>query len=32
QNQQRLWDDYLQALATAGKSRDPDISPVKLML
>lgn len=31
-NQQSLWDEYLQALASAGKSRDPDISPVKLML
>jgi len=31
-NQQQLWSDYLGALATAGKSRDPDISPVKLML
>jgi len=32
QDQQQLWDDYLQQLAAAGKSRDPDISPVKLML
>lgn len=32
QNQPQLWDDYLQALANAGKSRDPDISPVKMML
>ncbi|AHL73790.1 1-(5-phosphoribosyl)-5-[(5-phosphoribosylamino)methylideneamino] imidazole-4-carboxamide isomerase [Stutzerimonas stutzeri] len=31
-NQQQLWADYLDALATAGKSRDPDISPVKMML
>lgn len=31
-NQQQMWDDYLAALAKAGKSRDPDISPVKLML
>ncbi|WP_417786897.1 gamma-butyrobetaine hydroxylase-like domain-containing protein [Stutzerimonas xanthomarina] len=29
---QQLWADYLDALATAGKSRDPDISPVKMML
>ena len=31
-NQQQLWDDYLDELAKAGKSRDPDISPVKIML
>ncbi len=31
-NQQKLWDEYLDALAEAGKSRDPDVSPVKLML
>lgn len=31
-NQQQLWDDYLDTLAKAGKSRDPDISPVKMML
>lgn len=31
-NQQQLWTDYLDALAAAGKSRDPDISPVKMML
>ena len=31
-NQQALWDDYLRALAEAGKSRDPDESVVKLML
>jgi DUF971 family protein len=31
-NQQQLWADYLDALAAAGKSRDPDISPVKLMI
>lgn len=31
-NHQQLWADYLDALATAGKSRDPDISPVKMML
>ncbi|MCQ4263436.1 1-(5-phosphoribosyl)-5-((5-phosphoribosylamino)methylideneamino)imidazole-4-carboxamide isomerase [Stutzerimonas stutzeri] len=31
-NQQALWEEYLAALAAAGKSRDPDISPVKLML
>lgn len=31
-NQQKLWDEYLAALAEAGKSRDPDVSPVKLML
>ncbi len=29
---EQLWSDYLAALAAAGKSRDPDISPVKLML
>ncbi|WP_019340494.1 gamma-butyrobetaine hydroxylase-like domain-containing protein [Stutzerimonas stutzeri] len=29
---QQLWADYLAALATAGQSRDPDISPVKMML
>lgn len=28
----RLWADYLAALAAAGKSRDPDESVVKLML
>ncbi|MNT90440.1 hypothetical protein D3C72_2313420 [compost metagenome] len=28
----RLWSDYLAALAAAGKSRDPDESVVKLML
>ncbi|WP_372875705.1 gamma-butyrobetaine hydroxylase-like domain-containing protein [Pseudomonas sp.] len=28
----RLWADYLAALAAAGKSRDPDESMVKLML
>lgn len=27
-----LWAEYLDALAQAGKSRDPDVSPVKLML
>lgn len=27
-----LWAEYLDALARAGKSRDPDVSPVKLML
>lgn len=31
-DQQRMWGEYLDALAAAGKSRDPDISPVKLML
>lgn len=31
-NQQQMWADYLDALAAAGKSRDPDTSPVKLML
>ncbi|MBA1238122.1 DUF971 domain-containing protein [Pseudomonas kunmingensis] len=31
-NQQVLWDDYLAALAAAGKSRDPNESVVKLML
>lgn len=31
-DQQRIWNEYLDALAAAGKSRDPDISPVKLML
>jgi len=31
-HQEQLWSDYLAALAAAGKSRDPDISPVKLML
>lgn len=31
-NQQQMWQDYLDLLAAAGKSRDPDISPVKMML
>jgi DUF971 family protein len=31
-NQQQMWADYLDQLASAGKSRDPDISPVKIML
>ncbi|MEX6503846.1 gamma-butyrobetaine hydroxylase-like domain-containing protein [Pseudomonas zhanjiangensis] len=31
-HQEQLWADYLQALATAGKSRDPNESVVKLML
>ena len=31
-NQERLWAEYLAALAAAGKSRDPDESVVKLML
>ena len=31
-NQEQIWADYVEALAAAGKSRDPDISPVKLML
>jgi DUF971 family protein len=30
--QQELWSDYLQELAAAGRSRDPDESVVKLML
>ncbi len=30
-NQQALWEDYVAALAAAGKSRDPDESVVKLM-
>ena len=30
--QAELWQDYLDTLAAAGKSRDPDISPVRLML
>lgn len=30
--QERLWADYLAALAAAGKSRDPNESVVKLML
>lgn len=30
--QQALWSDYLQELAAAGRSRDPDESVVKLML
>jgi len=30
--QEQMWADYLDALTAAGKSRDPDISPVKLML
>ncbi|NQD94545.1 DUF971 domain-containing protein [Pseudomonas sp. CrR25] len=30
--QEQLWADYLQALADAGKSRDPSESVVKLML
>jgi DUF971 family protein len=30
--QQELWNDYLQELAAAGRSRDPDESVVKLML
>ena len=29
---EQMWTDYLNALAAAGKSRDPDISPVKLMM
>lgn len=32
QRQTQLWDDYLQALEAAGKSRDPSESVVKLML
>lgn len=30
--QEELWNDYLQELAAAGRSRDPDESVVKLML
>ncbi|OEC36681.1 DUF971 family protein [Pseudomonas cuatrocienegasensis] len=30
--QTELWQDYLDTLAAAGKSRDPDVSPVRLML
>ena len=30
--QEQLWADYLDALAAAGKSRDPDESVVRLML
>ena len=30
--QEQLWADYLQQLAAAGKSRDPDESVVRLML
>lgn len=32
QNQERLWAEYLAELDSAGKSRDPDESVVKLML
>ncbi len=32
QRQEELWADYLQELARAGKSRDPAVSVVKLML
>jgi len=32
QNQQSLWQDYLAKLQTAGKSRDPHETVVKLML
>ncbi|WP_028693531.1 gamma-butyrobetaine hydroxylase-like domain-containing protein [Pseudomonas cremoricolorata] len=32
QRQQALWEDYLEALRLAGKSRDPQESVVKLML
>ncbi|MBM7061132.1 DUF971 domain-containing protein [Pseudomonas sp. UL073] len=32
QRHDALWNDYLAALASAGKSRDPDESVVKLML
>ncbi|MFC3607742.1 gamma-butyrobetaine hydroxylase-like domain-containing protein [Stutzerimonas tarimensis] len=28
----KLWQSYLEALAAAGKSRDPDVSAVRLML
>ncbi|GAB6390292.1 gamma-butyrobetaine hydroxylase family protein [Stutzerimonas marianensis] len=31
-HQQAMWDRYLDDLTKAGKSRDPDVSPVKLML
>lgn len=30
--QEQLWDDYLQALHAAGRSRDPKASVVRLML
>ncbi|WXL26290.1 DUF971 domain-containing protein [Ectopseudomonas mendocina] len=30
--QEELWQEYLDALATAGKSRDPNESVIKLML
>ena len=32
QRQAQLWDDYLQALSAARKSRDPNESAIKLML
>lgn len=32
QRQEELWADYLQELARAGKSRDPAVTVVKLML
>lgn len=32
QRQEQLWDDYLQQLTAARRSRDPDESPVKLLL
>lgn len=31
-NQDSIWNEYVEALAAAGKSRDPDVSAVKLML
>ena len=31
-NQDSIWNEYVDALAAAGKSRDPDVSAVKLML
>lgn len=31
-NQDKIWQEYLQALDAAGKSRDPDESAVRLML
>ena len=30
-NHEQLWADYLEALSRAGKSRDPDVSAVRLM-
>jgi DUF971 family protein len=31
QRQEQLWNEYLEALSAAGKSRDPDESAVKLL-